>query len=196
MNMPAQTHTTIQYVVFDRKTGRILHTHSRYDVAKNEDVEIPINELKEVLAKDSVILERLTNHDAANLDIIKTSPQQTGINIAADVMVDVHKKMLVQKPRLSLKTDKRELTGDGRDTAKIVIQAVDAEGSAVRNCSGKIKVTTTRGKLSERGGILDLVDGRATISLTSVNETVGKVRVTAASLGATCGSGNLIVEFV
>ena len=57
-------------------------------------------------------------------------------------------------------------------------------------------VTTDRGKLSERGGVMSLVQGRASFTLTSVNETVHKVRVRAESLDGNLERGELVLEFL
>jgi hypothetical protein len=196
MNVPAQHQPTIQYVAFDKKTGRILHTYSKFNAEHNKYVEVPTEKLRQSLAKDANILDGLTDHDAANLEILKAEPEQAGAVGSTRLMVDPQSKTLVQKPKLLLKSDKPELTGDGKDSATITILAVNAEGKAERNVKSKIKVTTTRGKLSERGGVVELAKGGAKITLTSVNETVGRVKISATSLDGNCAAGHLIVQFV
>lgn len=186
---------TIQYVVFDPRTGRIVSTHSRFSVEENRDVEIPIEELKRTL-QDASARRDVTSHDTANLDILKVeSPQGVPINSATD-MVDVTDRRIVQRPLLVLTAGKQQIVGDGRDSVTIEIKVVDADGNDVYNINDTIKVMTTRGRLSARGGIVTLAEGRATIVLTSAAETVSHVRVRAFSPDGACGGGNLRLEFV
>ena len=186
----------IQYVVFDKKTGRILQTQSRFSVEQNQDVEIPMEELKATLAKDPYVLQRLTDHDAGNLDILKSETKETGRGLHSPTMVDVKHMKIVAKPKLVLSAGKKEIVGDGQDSTEIEIKVVGATGRAVHTVDDQIKITTTRGRLSARAGIVDLVQGRATITLTSVNETVSEVRVRALSVSGACASGALTLEFV
>ena len=196
MNMPSHGSPTIQYIAFDKKTGRIFHTYSRFDVVKNQSVEVPIDELKETLVKDASLFAGLTDQDPANLDILKVGPNDAVPALENAMMVDVAHRKIIQKPTLVLTADKREIVGDGRDSATIEVRAVNSEGKLLDTVEDRIKITVTRGKLSSRGGIVDLVEGRATITLTSVNETVDNVRVGAVSLTGACGSGYLALEFV
>ena len=196
MNKLSREIPNIQYVAFDRRTGRILHRHSRYSVEANEHVEADENELRAMLLRDSSLLASLTDRDPANLDILKVRPHDAGPAPGKAMMVDVAHRKLVQKPDLLLTADKREIVGDGHDRATIEIQVVDMHGKRRHTVEDRIKITTSRGKLSSRGGIVDLVEGRATITLTSVNETVDRVRVGAVSLTGACASGYLTLEFV
>jgi len=183
---------SVQYVLFDKSNGRILHTHSRFSVERNHHVEIPIDELKRVFSSDSTVLENLTDRNAANLEFLKIGP---GVP-EGPLMVDVARRTLVPQPRLSLSADKQELQGDGKDSATITLGVVDGAGNPVRNFKGQVKVTTTRGKLSAPRGVVDLVDGAATITLTSVPETVTTVRVQATAPNTLCASGYVTLEFV
>jgi hypothetical protein len=186
---------SIEYVAFDRFTGRILHTHSRFSVEHNDYVEIPADELKQVCSLDPAVLENLTDRDAGNLEFMKIGPQEFRVP-GGPLMVDVSRGILVAQPKLSLTTDKREIQGDGKDNVKIGLEILSANGEPIHQFKCQIKVTTTRGKLSVRGGVVDLADGAAAITLTSVPETVSNVRVEATVLNALCAGGRVDLEFV
>ena len=101
----------------------------------------------------------------------------------------------VALPQLRVTVEKDRLNGDGSDTTAIEVQAVDAAGRPVRDLDDEIRVTTQRGKLSELGGLVKLVRGRAKLELTSVDETVHRVRVRAVSLRGRAAAGETVVEF-
>ena len=111
-------------------------------------------------------------------------------------MVDLEKRTLVRRPHIALSAGKRELSGDGEDSTEIHLSVVDDHGRVVTHAAGAVKVTTQRGRLSARGGIVNLAHGKATVTLTSANETVSKVWVSAAAVDRTFISGRLDVEFV
>jgi hypothetical protein len=181
-------------VVFDKRTGRVLHTHSRFSVKENRYVAIPADELKKSLASDRSIADALTDQNPDNLEVIEIGPQATDHGIA--VMVDVARQAVVPLPIISLTADKQEILGNGQDSARIDIEVKDAGGNPVSNFSGRVKLTTTRGKLSARGGLVDLVDGKASITLTSVPETVDNVRVQVMAVDGLCSGGHVTLEFV
>jgi hypothetical protein len=195
-NSSTNVRPEVWYVAFDKRTGRVVHTHCRFSVEANKHVEVPEADLRNMLAQDASLRAGLTDQDLANLDILKVGPHDAVPHPGAGMMVDVTHRKIVPKPALVLTADKRELAGDGRDSAKIEVRAVDAHGEPLRTVKDTIKVTVTRGKLSARGGVVDLVEGRATITLTSVAETVAYVRADATSLSGTCARGYLTFEFV
>ncbi len=186
---------TIQYVGYDKTTGLIVHTHAKYSAEAKSYVEIPIEEIKARFSSEATIVGQLSGQDSRNLDYIKLSPTELR-NIDGPMMVDPAKKILVSRPKLTVSVSKTEILGDGRDHAELAISVVDARGKVLTSASGKIKVTTTRGQLSERAGVVNLVKGRAAITLTSVNETVHRVRVSAAPIDNPFVPGHLDVEFV
>jgi hypothetical protein len=196
MSIPLQTNPSIQYVAFDKKTGQIVHVHTRLSAVKNAYVEVPLDELKQSLSKDASILSRLSGADPANLDVIQTDPKSPLSGRLGRMTVDLKTRVLVEKPSLSLKADKTEIVGDGQDSVKIAIHAVDQDGKPVRGLDDKLKVVTSRGKLSAQGGLVHLVQGHATVTLTSVNETVSRVVVRASSIAGACSSGEVRLEFV
>jgi hypothetical protein len=195
-NIATSIRPAVWYAAFDKQTGHILHTHSRLSAETNEHVEVPEEDLRALLLKDPSLVASLTDQDPANLDILRVGPQDSIPGPGTAMSVDVANRRIVPKPRLVLKADKREVVGDGFDSTIIEIRAVDEHGHRVHTVNDRIKVTTTRGKLSERGGLVALDEGRASIILTSVAETVDHVRVGATSLTGACAGGDLTLEFV
>ncbi|MGC4072998.1 MAG: hypothetical protein QM760_10840 [Nibricoccus sp.] len=190
---PSQPH--VEYIIFDRKTGRILQRHSRLDALKNESVQIPIDELRTRFSRDDSILARTTDRDPSNVDFLEIKSESGDSPATGAFVVDPKKRQLVAKPALSLKTDKQELTGNG-DKAVIDIQVLDESGKPVRTHDGKVKITTSRGKLSAPGGVVQLERGHAKIDLISVNETVSRVTVDARTLDDSCSPARLTLEFL
>ena len=73
---------------------------------------------------------------------------------------------------------------------------MDTRGKIFHPYNGAVKVTTTRGKLSARGGQVEIKKGVGQVILTSVNETVNRVAVTARCLEGNCISSDLELEFM
>ncbi len=193
MNLPAFNQSGHEYVIFDKKNGRILQRHSSFDAAQNTRVAIPLDKLRTQFSHDDSVVSRVTDRDPQNLDFLEIKP---GPRARGALLVDPEKRQLVARPVLSLKADKNELTGNGSDKAVIEIQVADENGKPVRTHDGKVKVTTSRGKLSAPGGVVQLERGHAKIALTSVNETVSRVTVEAKALDDSCGLGRITLEFL
>jgi hypothetical protein len=183
------------YIVFDRSSGEIIHIHSRFSAPENKYVEIPIDELKGTLAKNESIVKRLNGEDPANLDILY-DPGAQGLEKARGLKVDVRERKVVSKPSLSLKAEKHELVGDGQDNTSVEIRAVGEDGKTDLGFDDTLKVSTTRGKLSARGGVVEMRQGKAEITLTSVDETVNQVQIVATSVKGAAVRGTTKVEFV
>src|SRR5436309_219228 len=154
-------HAKIQYIAYDKKTGTILYTYSRLNAETNEYAEIPIEDLKKEVVKDSLVISRLTDRSVDNLDVIQVQRPTHPLKGTGLLAIDVKSQKLVLKPTLQLKSKKTQLTGDGDDKTVIEVQAVDASGKPMRNLDDSVRVTTDRGKLSERGGLVKLVQGHA-----------------------------------
>jgi len=195
MRALAASQQHVQYVAFDKKTGAIVATYARLDAQTGTYVEVPVDEVRAEMAKDTSVSARLTDRRGDNLGIIAVTPEARPKG-TGPMAVDVTTEKLVFRPTLALKAQKPELAGNGADTTVIEIQAVDAAGKRVRSLDDDIRVTTDRGKLSERGGLIKLKQGQGTIELTSVNETVRRVRVRAQSLSARASPGETVLEFV
>jgi hypothetical protein len=195
MSSPDNGPEAMHYVGYDTKTGRIVHTHAQFNVMENRYVEVPSDELKASFAADPGIVAKLTDGDASNLDFIRVDGAAADGRLAPQ-MVDTASRRLVPRPRLVLSADKKEIAGDGQDSVDINVQVTGEDGQAVGGAAGAVKVTTTRGKLSARGGVVNLSDGHGTVTLTSANETVSQVRVTASALDQPYTSAILDLEFV
>jgi hypothetical protein len=196
MQNPMISDAGLRYVAYDRQTGVILYSYAKLDVQANHYVETSAEELKKEISSDPSIVARLTGKSLDNLDVIRVDQSAYVSGAAGFLSVDPNTRKLVVKPRLLAKAAKTQLDGDGDDTTMIEIQAVDAGGKPLRNLEDDIRITTERGKLSERGGLVKLVHGRATIELKSVAETVRKVRVRAESLSGKASPGEVLLEFV
>lgn len=194
MNMIDTKTGVVRYVGYDTTTGRIVHTHSEFSVAENKYVTIPLEDLKAQFSADPTVVSRVRDGNPDHLDFIKVESHQAAEPIGR-LCVDPEHRTLVLRPHLALSSTSSELVGDGDDQAEIVIVLTRGHGR-VHGATGDVRVTTTRGRLSARGGVVSLVDGRATIGLTAANETVRRVRVTAAAVDAVWASGHLELEFV
>lgn len=177
-------------VAYDRRTGRILHRHSRFNVQLEEYVEAPKDDVLRLLSHDAWIVEALTDHDIANLEIMRAPAE-----LAGAAYVDIARGTVEPMPRLFLTVERTQIDGDGKDSARIDIEVRGADGRRVASASGPIKVTTTRGRLSARSGLVELADGKATITLTSVPETVSVVQVSATSPDCAYAGGDIRMEF-
>lgn len=190
MSTPRTGGEIIRYAGYDTRTGRIVHTHSEFSVLGNRYVEVPVDQLKARFGADPVVVAKLTDGDPANLDYLRadgTGPLRA--------VVDTVNRRLVAPPRLVLSADRTELAGDGQDSVDLAITVVGEDGQVVEGAAGTVKVETSRGKLSARGGRAELAGGCATVTLTSVNETVSRVRVRASLPGQPCLPARLGLEF-
>jgi hypothetical protein len=185
---------TVRYVGYDTTTGRIVHTHAQFSVAENRYVEVPPDQLKAAFAADPGITAGLSGGDAGNLDYLKADTTSAGEPLGA-LMVDTVNHRLVARPRLALSAERTELAGDGQDSVQLAITVTGADGQVIEGAGGTVKVETTRGKLSARGGVLDLAAGRGTVTLTSANETVSQVVVRVSAPGQPYVPAELDLEF-
>lgn len=179
-------------VVYDKKTGRILESQ-RY--ASGEDGS-DADRIAEALADardNPYTLDRLSGSPEEHLAAMVVS--EVSEPLLGKKMVDVGSGKVVDLPRLELHVHQNELEGNGVDETKIDVNAVDARGKLVGWFSGRVHVQTTRGKLSERGGVVTMKSGKGTIRLRSVDETVSKVVVRATGMDMPCTQGNASVAF-
>lgn len=187
----------ITYVVFDKKTGRIVHTHRRFNVEKEAYCECNPKDVMGLIGLDDFILGQVTKNDPKNLDIIMTTEiTENGSTRDSGFMVDTKSRKVIEMLRIRLSSEKDELEGDGKDKTIIEIKVVNFEGKIVDSYNGMVKITTNRGKLSARGGLVKLKKGRGEITLISANETVDRVSVMAQCLDGTCVMAHLALEFV
>jgi len=160
-------------IVYDKVTGRPLGRHRHFDAMANKMIEVDEAEALALFAADDGTLEKVTDSDAANLAVLKAGTPITSA-LRGSLVV---KNRLVRLPKLALFSDQPELVGDGKSTATLTITLQDEQERVINAASNEVVVTTTRGKLSVRAGRCRLKNGRATLTLTSVPETVQDVRV-------------------
>ena len=132
-------------------------------------------EILSLYAADEGTMQRVTDADAANLAVIQANLPEAQARFKMRIIKD----RLVEQPKLVMFSDRDELEGNGEDKATLTIQVQDDKGKVISKANDAVLVTTTRGKLSERGGEIVLEKGRASITLTSVPETVRVVTVRA-----------------
>jgi hypothetical protein len=190
------TASELLYVVYDAQTGRIIHTHSRFSVESESDVEVDEAEVLAIAREDDLTLEKTTGRDTKNLAVLTVREPAATAALRFGALVDVEQKRLVAKPSLQLTAEKTRLEGNGSDATTIQIAVVDTNGRPVARYTGPVKVATSRGKLSARGGIVQLTRGRGEITLTSVAETVDKVTVTATATDGRALRADLDLEFL
>lgn len=163
----------VSYIVYDKVTGIPVGRHRHFDAVANKLVEADEAEIISLYAADEDALQKVTDRDGANLAVLKTSlPDMQG-----RFRMRVNKNRLVEQPKLVMYSDKDDLEGDGKDQTTLTIMLQNAKGKVVAKAKDEVLVTTTRGKLSARGGRIALGNGRATLTLRSVAETVQVVTV-------------------
>lgn len=187
----------ITYVVYDKVTGRIVHTHRRFDAVEEQYRECDPAEVKNLIVGDSFAMSKVTDGNPANLEVTVSRALGEGFSRGrSGLLFDLKTKAIIPKPRLVLTSDKATLNGDGKDQAKITLQVVDSKGQVEAGFQGQVKVSTSRGKLSTPGGVVQVTRGLANLTLTSVKETVSRVTLEAACLEGKCLKGWLELEFL
>jgi hypothetical protein len=179
--------------VYDQVTGRILARHSCFNVETKKFEECQPEEVLALYKDDERTLKQVTDGDVNNLSVLRSEMPKTGT--LGTLRVSTQRQMLVSRPLLHLRTDRDELEGDGQDSLVIYIEVLDDEGRVIRDFAGEVEFTTTRGKLSARGGRVTIERGQSSITLTSVRETVNKVYVRARSIDDSAVPDRLTLSF-
>lgn len=185
--MPKQTQPI--YVVYDATTGAVLGSHSSVG---------PDGRLRKVTQKEvlSVVGPAVESTLGSSPKLAVLEVDESKVDPSTPMRVDVKGKQLVEAPVLRVSAERTELEGDGEDSVELQVAAVDSSGKPFKSFAGEVQVTTTRGRLSERGGVLALAGGQGTIRLTSVPETVQVVTVTATDPSGVATPGTLDLAFV
>ena len=181
----------IRYVGYDTRTGQIVHTHAQFSVPENRYVEVPADQLKARFSADPGIVDRLTDGDAGNLDFIKA--ESRGATGLAHGRHDQPQPCHAAAAGAGGGPDGAGRRRPGQRSARRHRGRRGRAGH--RGAGGTVKVETTRGKLSARGGVVELAAGRGTVTLTSANETVSQVRVRASGVGQPYAPAQLDLEF-
>ena len=163
----------LSYIVYDKVTGIPVGRHRQFDLAENRMVEADEADILALYGADESTMQKVTDADVANLAVLKTSLPDAQTNLR----MRVSKNRLVEQPKLVIYSDRDELEGDGEDSATLTIMLQNDKGKVISKANNDVLVTTTRGKLSARGGLVTLKNGRITLTLKSVPETVQAVQV-------------------
>ena len=187
----------ITHIVYDRKTGRIVHKHRSFDIDKRAYKECRPQEVKNLTSTDLFTLSKVTDNDPKNLAVLITRelPEILPKGISGFI-VDTKSKKIIEKPKIMLSAEKKELEGDGKDSSIIALKVIDNKGKLLKGFNSTIKVATSRGKLSTKGGVVEIKKGVGKITLTSVNETVDRVKISAQCLKGRCQRAGLDFEFI
>lgn len=184
---------TPAHIIYDKTNGRILGRYRRYDLKEERYTHGDSEEVLDLFKNDEKVLSRVEEGDTANLGVLTTGlPADAKLN---NLRVSEKRGLLVDRPRLRMRADRDAIEGDGQDSLAISIDVIDSRDTILRDYDGEIHVTTSRGKLSARGGRVTLERGQATVTLTSVRETVDEVIVQARSLDRSLSFAQLIVRF-
>jgi len=176
------------YIVFDRSTGAVIGTHLVYDARTRTYVEhAPENVLE-------IFHGSMKGRTSDQIGVSEISLPR-GRDVSG-YFFDVKAKKLVPRLRLDVKPERTQLQGDGKDTIQIQIGVLGDGGKVADDFNGELRVTTTRGRLSASGGQIKATQGRGSIKLTSVAETVDRVWLTVRDLAGRCARGKAVVEFV
>ena len=183
----------ITHVVYDKTTGRILGTLRHYDMTSGEYGHYDPDKVLELFASDKAVLSKLTDGDVSNLAMTATElPTNTKTSA---LRFSEKRQALVARDRLRLRADREVIEGDGKDSVTILIDVVDEAGRIQRDYQGEVHVTTTRGKLSAKGGRVSIEAGQGSVVLTSVRETVNRVEVQAKTLDGSAVSDAMTLSF-
>ena len=183
----------ITHVVYDKTTGRIVGTLRHYDLLSGEYRQSDPEKVLELFASDKVALSKVTDGDVDNLAVTATVlPPEAKVSA---LRFSARRKSLVTRPRLRLRSDRDAIEGDGVDSVTLYIDVIDEGGSVMREYQNEVHVTTTRGKLSTKGGRVNVEAGQGSIVLTSVRETVDRVDVKARTPDGSAVSDELTLSF-
>jgi hypothetical protein len=187
----------ITYLVYDKKTGRIVHRHRSFHIETEAYCECDPQEVKNLTSMDNFAMSKITDHDPKNLDVIMIRNLPEGFSPGiSGFIVDTRSKKVLEKPKIKLSSENIKLEGDGKDSTVIEIKVVDEKGQAMKGYHGTVKVSTSRGKLSAKEGLVKIENGIGHITLISANETVDRVKITAQCPDGKCLKGGLDFEFV
>lgn len=186
---------SLSYVVYDKPTGRIVHTHivTLVDGAPKQQAV----SAAQILEGAGVVEEakaRLTNADLDQAAVLAVEFSDPAALIGK--RVDPGTQTILDLPRLTITPAEAAIEGDGGATVELAIAVVDASDEPVGSYSGEVKVVTERGRLSARGGMVALENGKGSITLTSVAETVARVRIVVHATDGAAAPGTATVEFL
>ncbi len=187
------TQSPVVHLLYDRATGAVLGRYSLYRVGDGGYAELDEESVLTV-AREAGLVPHATPSGDVDVGVLAVADPTEAM--ATDVWVDPGTHRLAARPRLSVTADRSQLEGDGEDSVVVTVSARDADGTLLEDRTDRLRVSTTRGKLAERGGLVQLRGGTAEITLRSVAETVALVTVAAESLDGRYTRGTLDLEFL
>lgn len=185
--MKEPTPDSILHVIFDRTTGRTVQTHRLYSAVDEAEVRVAEDEVLAAVDDEDLIRLGINREDLA---------VAVGTNVGINVRVDLPTMTVIPLSPIRLTLDRTQIEGDGEDNAAIEISVHRDDGSVDTSYEGQIRVTTTRGKLSAREGLVQMYEGHGSVSLRSTDETVAVVRVTAECVEHQCQPASVTLSFV
>ncbi len=189
-----QSSQSPSYVIYDKVTGRPVGRYRQYDLATDSYCACDADEVLSLFTGSDTVLKNTTDAAPDNLAVLQSNMPE-GVSLRT-LHVAQRSHRLVERPRLHLAADRDELEGDGKDSAQLTLALYDSRGHIDGKGTGRVRVTTTRGKLSARGGMVELAKGRASLTLTSVPETVHQVVVRAERVDGDAQAAEITLAFV
>jgi hypothetical protein len=181
-------------LVYDRTTGRPLGRFRRLQVTDNAYRERDPDEVLTLFGDDDGVLARVADGDPRNLAVM-TAELPAGARLGA-LRISRKRGAIVERPRLRLRAEREVLEGDGEDSVTIHVEVVDGRGKVLRDDAERdVRLTTSRGKLSAHGGRLTLEQGVGSLTLTSVRETVDRVRLRARDPRGGAAGDEIVLRF-
>lgn len=178
----------LSYLIYDRDSGRILGSHRSID--GETGAAIPLTP-EQVLAGSGLLG---SGKNLAGAAVIAADADD--LNLPNGLRVDPARQALVQRGRIELRADRQEIAGDGKDQAQLTIRVLHADGSLDTSYAGPIKVSTERGRLDAKAGLVEVKGGQGRIALRSVDETLDAVRLRAVDPRQECAPGSCTLAFV
>jgi hypothetical protein len=188
------TQSPVVHLLYDRATGAVLGRYSLYRVGDGGYAELDEETVLTVAREAGLVPDAAPSADVVDVGVLAVADPTEAM--ATDVWVDPGTHRLATRPQLSVTADRRQLEGDGEDSVVVTVSARDADGTLLEDRTDRLRVSTTRGKLAERGGLVQLHGGTAQITLRSVAETVALVTVAADGLDGRYTRGTLDLEFL
>jgi len=176
------------YVVFDGRTGSILGVSAWHDAESGSHTT----------QSTEAVLEQFSIPGVAamtdELGVLETD--LTLEELSGDWRVDVDQRELRPMARVRMESERTELEGDGHDSTEIQLIAEDAAGETLGKLNLDLQATTSRGRLSPKGGRVTLKKGRAQITVTAAPETVATVLVALHDPSGQCRPATLELAFL
>jgi hypothetical protein len=172
-------------LIYDTRTGVVL---GRHEMLVEEGATLPDLQLELARIRGSVAA--LADVELAFLDVDDPDALERPLR------VDVRARAIAPAWVLRAGAPRRELEGDGTDSVELEIAALDEHGAVDPGFEDEVRVTTTRGRLSERGGRVRLAEGLGRITLTTAAETVDRVLVAVSDPAGRAVPASLELEFM